>query len=118
MKKIIACALAVAAISFTAPQAFAKGSLAVNKKNPIHFGWAVDKDSYKEADAIEHCTGDCEVVYQFEHTCAAFASEPGADGATGWAHRETADEAKEAAVHECRKVGGEGCEVRVWGCDE
>jgi hypothetical protein len=120
MKKLFACALLICMSMFAVPAASAHGSLVINKHNPDHYGWAVDQRSEHEADevALSHCTGHCEVVYRFEHTCAAFASEPKADGATGWAHDEDLSTAKEKAVHECRKYGGEGCAVRVWGCDK
>jgi len=119
MKKYCFYALALAVIAFVAPRAFAKGSLVVNKHNPDHYGWAVNFHSQEEADrdALSHCTGHCEVVYRFEHTCAAFASETRDDGATGWAHEESEEGAKRLAVAECQRYARH-CEVRVWGCDK
>jgi hypothetical protein len=120
MKKLIVCCLAVASTLFMAPTAFAKGSLAVNKGNPRQYGWAVNMGSYgrSDDDALSHCGRGCQVVYRFENTCAAFASQDKPNGATGWFHAPTAEEAQRGAVQECEKYSPGGCIVRVWGCDK
>ena len=116
MKKYFIYAFALAAIVLVAPRAFAKGSLAIGHGDS--YGWAVNMHSYEESDAsaLEHCSGDCKVVYQFENTCAAY-SKDGPGGATGWAHAETREEAEKLAQEECRSHGGHECPIRVWGCD-
>ncbi len=119
MKKTILCtSLVLSLASFTTVPAFAVGALAVGHGS--HYGWAVDKATQAEADeaALSHCTGECTVVYQFEHTCAAFAQEDGKDdGATGWAHADSEDDAQAKALAECNSRGS-NCVIRVWGCDK
>jgi hypothetical protein len=117
MKKLIVCSLALSLVAFGAAPAFAVGSLAVGHGD--HYGWAVNHATQAEADraALDACTGECEVVYQFENTCAAFAREDGKDnGATGWAHADSEDAAKDRALAECNKRGSD-CVIKVWGCD-
>src|SRR5271170_3590154 len=112
MKKIIVSTLALSLVAFGTAPAFAVGSLAVGHGG--HYGWAVNKATQAEADrvALENCTGECEVVYQFENTCAAFAQEEGKDnGATGWAHADDKDAAQERALAECNKRGS-NCVIR------
>jgi hypothetical protein len=117
MKKLIVCSLALSLAAFGAAPAFAVGSLAVGHGD--HYGWAVNHATQAEADraALDACTGECEVVYQFENTCAAFAREDGKDnGATGWAHADSEDAAQARALAECNKRGSD-CVIKVWGCD-
>ena len=120
MKKYFVYALALSTIAFVAPRAFAKGALAIDRNHGEHYGWAVNFNSQEGADreALSHCSGDCHVVVQFEHTCAAYAADQGDSHHFGWAHRDDAEEAKRAALHECSNAGGRRCEVRVFGCDK
>jgi hypothetical protein len=116
MKKYFVLALAFAMITFVAPRAFAKGSLAIGHGEA--YGWAVNMHSYDESDrdALRHCGEGCKIVYRFNGTCAAYAKD-GPGGATGWAHGDTREEAERLAKKECRSVGGHECGIRVWGCD-
>jgi hypothetical protein len=120
MKKLLLCSLAGCGMMLLAAgTANAKGSLAVNKANPKQYGWAVNMHSFGESDdsALSHCGRGCEVVYHFNGSCAAFASQDRPNGATGWSHAPTREEAERGAVQECEKYSSTGCEVRVWGCD-
>lgn len=119
MKRIIAGVLLAGSLSFLGVPAFASGSIAVNKHDPIHFGIATNRPDSRKADevAVGNCNGQCEVVYRFEHTCAAIASEGGRDGGYGYAHGRDEEEAKRAAMHECERVASH-CVIRTYGCDQ
>jgi len=114
-RHFIACTLAVSAALLTSPTAFAKGAIAVNKSNPNHFGFSTNRDSEEAANraANEACTGDCEIVFNFEHTCAAYAKDTDSNH-YGYAHDDDEDRAKRKAKDEC---GHDGCEVKFSGCD-
>ena len=51
--------------------------------------------------------------------CGAYAANQDANStAVGWAASyASADDARQAALTECRSRGGSGCIVRVWGCN-
>jgi hypothetical protein len=114
-KQFIACTLAVSATLFASPSAFAKGAIAVNKHDPNHWGFSVNQDSEREANRVadEHCNGDCEIVFNFEHTCAAYAKDRDSSH-YGYAHDDDEDRAKRKAKDEC---GRDSCEVIHSGCD-
>lgn len=90
------------------------GSLAFNKDTDA-YGWAVDYDTQAEADsaALKSCGDGCEVVIQFQNTCAAFAL--GANHSWGWAHSTNKAVAQKNAVANCSKYGTD-CAIKVWGC--
>jgi|HubBroStandDraft_4_1064222.scaffolds.fasta_scaffold767524_1 hypothetical protein len=116
MKKYLFYTSAFAAIVLLVPPAFAKGSLAIGKGDA--YGLAINIGSYDESDAaaLEHCTDECKVVYRFENTCAAYSKE-GPEGAAGWAHAPTREEAEKLARDACMSHGGSECPIRVSGCD-
>lgn len=90
------------------------GSLAFNKDTDA-YGWAVDFETQGEADAaaLKSCGDGCDVVIQFQNTCAAFAL--GDNHSWGWAHNVNKSIAQKNAVANCSKYGT-GCTMKVWGC--
>ncbi|MBU1247392.1 MAG: DUF4189 domain-containing protein [Proteobacteria bacterium] len=77
------------------------------------WGWAVDYTDQQSANnAAESQCGDCEVVLEFQNTCAAFAL---GDGGEGWASGDDPEEVQYAALDACSSVGTD-CEVKNWAC--
>ncbi len=120
MKKFISGALAFSAIMFTVPHAFANGSIAINKDNRTHFGISSNKESERRADEVanDNCTGNCSIIFRFNNTCAALATEQTPHGAYGFAHDDDLENAKHKAKRECESSGGSECKVITWGCDK
>ena len=90
-------------------------ALAVEKANPTHYGWAVDKNNAESAEeaALEHCTGDCEIVLKFTTPCGAYAQ--GETGGYGYARNYDKQTTQAAALDQCR-TQDRGCRIRVWAC--
>ncbi|HNM04502.1 MAG TPA: DUF4189 domain-containing protein [Leptospiraceae bacterium] len=88
------------------------GSLAFNKDTDA-YGWAVDFETQGEAAALKSCGDGCDVVIQFQNTCAAFAL--GDNHSWGWVHSVNKSVAQKNAVAKCSKYGT-GCTMKVWGC--
>jgi hypothetical protein len=90
-------------------------ALAVDKANPTHFGWAVDKSDVDSAEqaALSHCTGECEIVLKFSTPCGAYAQ--GETGGYGFARNNDKEATQSAALDQCRSQD-RGCRIRVWAC--
>jgi hypothetical protein len=117
-----AMALTIALALIALPQvSFAReggnlwSALAVEKANPSHYGWAVDKSDAESAEeaALEHCTGDCEIVLKFSTPCGAYAQ--GETGGYGYARNYDKETTQAAALDQCRSQD-RGCRIRVWAC--
>ncbi len=118
MRKSFAVLAAVAALALIAPAANASGdmygSLAYDSGSGS-YGWAVDYHTQSEANkvALDQCGSSCEVVMEFQNTCAAFAT--GAGTSYGWAYASTKEAAQSAAIGYCSERGS-GCSIKVWAC--
>jgi hypothetical protein len=98
-------------------------SLAIDKDNGNHYGWAVDYDTRETADerAIRECSRDgtnCHVVLRFTGGCGAYAVDA-AKGSTayGWGTADTRGAAEGRARSEVSNRGGTNIVTRVWGCN-
>ena len=120
MKKFFACAIAFSTLVLTVPHASANGSIAINKDNRTHFGISYNQRGERHADEVanDNCTGNCSIVFRFERTCAALATEGSAHGAYGFAHDDDLENAKHKAKRECESSGGSDCRVITYGCDK
>lgn len=116
----LACALALACLSFASGPAAARnffGAIAYSFSNGA-VGYSHDHPSRAraEADALRRCRkygGGCKVVIWFGNGCGALAvNAAGAYGAY-WDHTRAA--AQNNALSICRKYGG-GCGIRAWSC--
>ena len=119
-----AMALTIALTLFTLPQlAYARESgnlwsaLAVEKSNPSHYGWAIDRADPESAEeaALDHCSGDCEIVLKFTTPCGAYAQ--GETGGYGYARNYDKETTQSAALDQCR-TQDRGCRIRVWACSK
>jgi Caspase domain/Domain of unknown function (DUF4189) len=100
--------------------AHAFGALAIDSNRGPHYGFSYNYANVVDARAraAKECGADCTVVLTFQNTCAAFAADQSRDnGATGWGHAPTKEEAQSAALNFCSKYGGKSCLVRVWACE-
>lgn len=83
-------------------------------------GWIWNRPTPKEAaqSALRECgAGGCRLVIKPTEVCAALATI--ANGkAIGAAARKTQDEARVAALTDCRKRGAGECVVRASGCSK
>ena len=110
---LMICALTLAATSALANDLF--GALAYSYDTGA-WGWAVNYEYQEDAngEALAQC-GECEIVMEFQNTCAALAL--GSDGAYGWAYGDDPDAVQQAAIDYCLEYG-DGCEVANWACTE
>ena len=99
------------------------GALAIDQRQGDQWGWAVDYGTAAAAQerALGECGPGCSVVLTFGR-CAAYAADQDAEStAVGWAEAyayASAEDARQAALAECRsRGGGSGCIVRAWGCN-
>lgn len=106
--------------TFSAAQALAAGSLAIDSNQGDQYGFAYDYASTSESDerALSECGGGCQVVQQFESGCAAYAADQ-SSGSTvyGWYVGSSGSEVQSGALSECAAQGGTSCQLRVWGCN-
>jgi Domain of unknown function (DUF4189)/Caspase domain len=100
--------------------AHAFGALAIDGYRDPHCGFSYNYANVVDARAraIKECGANCTVVVTFQNTCAAFAADQSqANGATGWGHAPTKEEAQSIALNFFSKYGGKSCLVRVWACE-
>ncbi len=92
-------------------------ALAVDKSDPVHYGYAIDKPGRRRAEetALEYCNGDCEIVLTFTRLCGAYAQ--GEDGGYGYAREPDRETAQAVALRECSKHD-RACRIRVWACSK
>ena len=112
-------AIAVLAVFLCAGPAFGVGVLAVNSDTG-GWGMAWDYGDLAEARkaALEECGEGCEVVSDFENTCAAFVGSRTADGfVVSWGSGDNEVDAKTEALEECLTNTTDRCVVEIAVCD-
>ena len=96
------------------------GALAIDADQGTEWGWAAGYAAVADArqHALDECGAGCRIVATFDEGCAAYAADQTRGStvsalATGL---DTALQAENAAIAECRRRGGEDCIARVWAC--
>jgi len=82
------------------------------------YGWSADFTDQADAErkALSGCSprSNCKVVYDFWNSCAALAAA--SDGSYTIEGGDDEQGAQSRALTACEQNGGQGCEIRVWGC--
>jgi len=82
------------------------------------YGWSADYENQADAEqkALAGCdsSSDCKIVYDFWNSCAALAAS--SEGRYAIEGGDNEDRAQRGALAACEADGGQGCEIRVWGC--
>jgi hypothetical protein len=75
-----------------------------------------DNQENAEKTALKYCSehgSGCEMIVWFYNSCGAVA----ADGNTvTWGQETSETEAKRKALDECRRAGGQNCEIKISHC--
>ena len=90
------------------------GSFAYSKSTrQLGISWNYRTSQSAERRAVEVCTqtgaSDCASLGWFANTCAAFALD--SNGIAGVGTNRVREVAKQEALSDCSKLGGEGCEI-------
>ena len=96
------------------------GSLAIDENQGSSYGFSYNYTSMDEADekALSECGDDCYIVERFTSGCAAYAADQSAGSTVyGWGKAPNGADARNRALYECQKRGGNRCVVRVWACN-
>lgn len=95
------------------------GAIAYGKKSQAYgFSYQWDSEAKAESEALKNCAKngpDCEIMVWFERRCGAVAAR--SDGKYAyWGLGDGEGAAREEAMRQCTKDGGQGCEVKVSQC--
>ena len=117
--RVAGVAIAVFAVFLCASPAFGIGVLAVNGDTG-GWGMAWDYGDLAEARkaALEECGEGCEIVSDFENSCAAYVSSHTEDGfVVVWGGGDNELDAKTVALEECLADTTGRCVVEIAVCD-
>jgi hypothetical protein len=118
MKSIMVKSNVIFFLSLFGVNAFAAGALAIDKKQGEKYGWAIDYQTFEEAEtrALEECGENCSIVLRFSGGAAAYAADQAAGSTVyGWGRADNAEQAKTAALEQAKKLGATKPIVRAWG---
>lgn len=96
----------------------ATGALAVGSQGAT--GYAQDFPDEKAARdaALQNCPGKCNIVMVLRKSCGAIVVDvANLSGAKGWASGLRPAQAQGNALAQCKKHGGQRCEMKVFACD-
>ncbi len=97
------------------------GALAIDSNQGPSWGWAINYATVQQARqrALSECGEGCYVVMVFNDECGAFAADQTPNSTIyGWGKDDNGVAAQNRALNECRRRGGESCQVRAWGCTQ
>lgn len=120
MKNIALAFSTVVTMLSVCQECVAAGALAIDEKQGVRYGWAIDYPSIELAQktALQKCGDGCSIVFTFMGGAAAYVADQ-KKGSTvfAWGRAASADKAKKLAIEEAQTLGATDPIVRAWGVE-